>query len=61
MNRKILFLCAVLLSACSGENDRVSGSDAQNTLDDVSRKLDAAGAEAEARLDEALDEREDSH
>ncbi len=59
MDRTILFLCAVLLTACTGENDRVSGSDAQNTLDEVTRKLDAAGAEAEARLDEALNEREE--
>lgn len=59
MDRTILFLCAVLLTACSGENDRVSGGDAQNTLDEVTRKLDAAGVEAEARLDEALNDRED--
>ena len=59
MDRKILFLFAVLLSACSGENDSVSGSDPKNTLDEVSRKLDAAGAEAEARLDDALNEHED--
>ena len=59
MDRKFLFLCALLLTACSGENDRVSGSDPKNTLDEVTRKLDAAGAEAEARLDDALNERED--
>ena len=59
MDRKILFLCAVLLTACSGENDRVSGSDPKNTLDEVTRKLDAAGAEAEARLDDALNESDD--
>ena len=59
MDRKILFLCAVLLTACSGENDRVSGSDPKNTLDEVTRKLDAAGVEAEARLDAALEETED--
>jgi hypothetical protein len=59
MDRKILFLCAVLLTACSGENDQVSGSDPKNTLDEVTRKLDAAGVEAEARLDAALEETED--
>lgn len=59
MHRTILFLCVVVLTACSGENDRVSGSDAQNKLDEVTRKLDAAGADAEGRLDEALNERED--
>ncbi|MGR9090049.1 MAG: hypothetical protein ACU85U_05665 [Gammaproteobacteria bacterium] len=59
MDRKIVFLCVALLSACSGENDRVSGSDPKNTLDEVTRKLDAAGAEAEARIDDALNESED--
>ncbi len=59
MDRSVLFLCAVLLAACSGENDSVRGSDAQHALDDVSRKLDAAAIEAESRLDEALHERED--
>lgn len=59
MDRKMLFLCAALLVACSGENDRVSGSDPKNTLDEVTRQLDAAAAEAEARLDDALNESED--
>ena len=59
MVRQILVLCAVLLTACGGESDHVSGSDPKNTLDEVTRKLDAAGVEAEARLDDALNERED--
>jgi len=59
MDRKIMFLCAVLLTACSGDNDQVSGSDPQDTLDELTRKLDAAGVEAEARLDAALKDTED--
>lgn len=58
MKRSILFLSAVLVAACSGENDRVSANDAHDTLDEVTRRLDAAGAEAEARIDDVLNEQD---
>jgi len=56
MRHFALILCAVLLTACSGENDRISGSDPKATMDNVQSQLDKAGAEAEARLEDALDD-----
>jgi hypothetical protein len=48
-------LLLFLLAGCGKEDGGVSGSDPKEILDGVQQQLDAAGAVAEERLEDAMD------
>ena len=50
----LVCLCVFILSACSQEQDTISGSEPQEILERVQNELEQAGEEAESRIDEAL-------
>ena len=50
-----LSMMLLLLIACSKEDGGVTGSEPKEILDGVQQQLDAAGAAAEERLEDAMD------